>query len=82
MSEMIERVAAAIHKDSALEPGGPGILSLPTCRLIAVTAIEAMREPTTTMIEAEPPDDGEFNKGNSAAHARAFWQAMVDAALG
>ncbi len=28
MSEMIERVAAAIHKDSALEPGGPGILSL------------------------------------------------------
>ena len=40
MSELIERVALAIQRDSALEVGGKPLLSLETCRMIALTAIK------------------------------------------
>ena len=50
-------------------------------RKVVAAIIAAMREPTAEMIEAEPEDDGEFDKTNSVAHARAFWQAMIDAAI-
>jgi hypothetical protein len=77
MNEMVERVARALL--DSCRTGN--ITRVDGARLMARAAIEAMREPTTAMIEAEPPDDGEFSKGNSAAHAKAFWQAMIDEAL-
>jgi hypothetical protein len=75
MSEMVERVARAIEAKSDY------VISQHHAKALARAAIEAMREPTAAMIEAEPDDDGEFNKTNSVAHARAFWQAMIDEAL-
>jgi len=45
----------------------------------ARAAVEALREPTLFVIEAEP--DSEFDLGNSAARAKAYWHAMIDAIL-
>jgi len=73
MSEMIDRVAKAIALQSHTEN--------PCLEDLARRAIEAMREPTSAMLEAEPDDDGEFSKENSIFHARQFWQAMIDEAL-
>lgn len=79
MSEMVERVALALQQ-RAQERGIKPIPGFVASHL-AAAAIEAMREPTVAMIEAEPDGDGEFDKTNSAAHAKAFWQAMIDEAL-
>lgn len=87
MSEMIERVAKAIvEKLNEIEGGGTswdeaGHEMKESMFPLARAVIEAMRDPTTAMLEAEPEDDGEFSKENSIFHARQFWQAMIDEAL-
>lgn len=48
---------------------------------LARIAIEAMREPTASMIDAADIGDDEFNITNSAAHARECWKSMIDEAL-
>lgn len=83
MSDIVERVAEAI----ALSGNGGtwddwyNEDQKEFHRKRARAAIHALREPTEAMIEAEPDGDGEWDKTNSAACAKAFWQAMVDAAL-
>jgi hypothetical protein len=79
MSEtMIERVAGALQKASALERGGEGILSLSTCRLIAITAIAAMREPSEEMIDAINITTAGLDL---AEYVKRDWYKMIDAAL-
>lgn len=46
---------------------------------LARAGVEALRKPNITVIEAEP--EGEFDISNSAAHAKAYWEAMIDAIL-
>lgn len=80
MSEMIERVAAAVSMlcpDGCEESGYVAACVGPCkCRDIARAAIEAMREPTPTMIvansDAGGPDDEQ---------TRTDWRDMIDAAL-
>ena len=87
MSEMIERVAKAIvEKINELEGYGTSWEDAPPEQReamypLARAVMEAIREPTAAMLEAEPDDDGEFSKENSIFHARQFWQAMIDEAL-
>jgi hypothetical protein len=95
MSEMIERVSRAIYSDDDPEAWDEALRmaakypetmahyqqDIDETRAKARRAIEAMRDPTAAMIEAEPDGDGEFDKTNSVAHAKAFWQAMIDEAL-
>lgn len=78
MTEMIERVASVIA-----EHGGDNwetCLKAPAqrragmYRAMARAAIEAMREPTDAMIAC---DDFPY----CPAEARAYWHAMIDAAL-
>jgi hypothetical protein len=67
MSEMVERVARAIH-DSLIKKGGPGRTMMPWghaperewCLATARAAIASMREPTKGMVEA-----GETAKDNA-----------------
>ncbi len=87
MSEMIERVARAIHAASE------ECFTLEACDLLALAAIEAMREPTKTQLEAAEDivvgyDDFACGDGNIylgipgyPQKARDVWTALVDAAL-
>lgn len=83
-SEMVERVAGALHAAHA-EVGWPAD-ECETCDKLARAAIEAMREPTEAMIRAGEPvvydcyslEPGEGLDENPALPT---WQAMIDAAL-
>lgn len=83
MSEMIERLARALHgcvmqQDADQAPWEK--LSQPVkqeCLLMARAAIEAMREPTNAMIEAA---DGEYRDDDRRALV-GEWQTMIDVAL-
>lgn len=72
MSEMVERVARAISK--ADENDG-SIVTWVSYRRTARAAIEAMREPTESMMEAGEKHirEGRFSSVN--------WKRMIDAAL-
>lgn len=81
-SEMVERVARSLYDKS------PGFLTyadpmdrwLISCRMLARTAIAAMREPTAEMICA----GGDACREHSRLYlhtATKVWLAMVDAAL-
>ena len=72
MSEMVERVAAAI---AAVEI--PADTPVPIYEWYARAAIEAMREPTEAMLLAR--NDG-FD-GSSVIQMRREYRAMIDAAL-
>jgi len=84
MSEMIERVAKAI--EAASQPPGQKDYKI-LMENAARAAIEAMREPTDSMIveamtTAYPTvaeAGGVLEQGRAAA--RLEWQAMIDAAL-
>lgn len=88
MNEIIERAGKAMYV--ALGGGDPEATKWDDLRSKdregfcdqARAAIESIREPSIFMIEAEPDDYvGPYNKCNSSAYAKAFWQAMIDAAL-
>ncbi len=82
MSEMIERVAAAVnrsaHCDWRPETCNAGVCQ---CKVLARAVIEAMREPTERMIE-----DGMWSRSQSGRYsprdiATTIYNAMIDAAL-
>ena len=85
MSEMVERVARAIYEDDF---GGPDRTPTPwaerdeefreTVRSNARAAIQAMREPTSAMVEAA---DSRRDPRNGWLGAISAWEAMIDAAL-
>lgn len=81
MSEMIERVARAIY-DGEIRPGGGGhiLLAYPVMEekylVKARAAIEAMREPSETMIIA-----GQGEAYDHMTSAKAVFVGMIDAAL-
>lgn len=81
-SEMIERVAAAMHNK---KPGGSIMLPFQfqpdaeVFRVYARAAIEAMREPTKQMEKAGWEMDPGDSDGNT--DAKTHWRAMIDAAL-
>lgn len=84
MSEMIERVAEAIFqrwvKDGEGEPLPLEEMTEGTQRMYrgsARAAIEAMREPPISMLEAGAEGSGE----DSIYVARRVWDAMIDEAL-
>lgn len=79
MSEMIERVAKAILDKMDLTDG----LNITSATTYAKAAIEAMREPTEEMINAET-EQGKVHWDYSCqicGGAKFAWQAMIDAAL-
>ncbi len=83
---MVERVATALHNASALEKDGPGVLSLSTCRLIARTAIDAMRDADGSMTqlgaeELNPYVSSASQFSNNCELALDVWQAMISEAL-
>lgn len=67
-NEMIERVANAIH--NKLKERGYNIIANNANKHLAVTAIEAMREPTEKMLKAAKFYDAQDD-----------YEAMIDAAL-
>jgi len=78
MSEMVERVAKAIHQERF---GGKLIWghypdSEKACLEEARAAVEAMREPTESMISK-----GYDHVDYGGAHIESAWRAMVDEAL-
>ena len=80
MSEMIERVMAAIAVNLDVEPGGQ------LTREAARAAIEAMREPTPKMVESGKIsvillDDSETSAAGPARNATWIWKEMIDEAL-
>lgn len=86
MSEMVERVAMAVHKTLEFERAFANTNEMVPwgkanddqklhARIIARAAIEAMREPTKEMLS-----DGELSIGGLPA-TLAVWEAMIDAAL-
>lgn len=83
MSEMVERVAKAICWKNGMNPdltlGGDGVNFLwHEYEGQARAAIEAMREPTSWMLN-EAVEIGLEQKGNVAGFE--YWQRMIDAAL-
>lgn len=87
MSEMTERVAAAIREtigtrhQSLPEGGWDGLM-----KLAAVAAIEAMRKPTNKMIDAGAGNLGDLDvdfapHSETRRGAREAWRDMVSAAL-
>ena len=95
MSDMIERVARAICKRQTGIRSGYETFSQNDIEL-ARAAIEAMREPTKTMLAATVPfpehlvfqrDAPDYEKRMAAATladrmgVRSDWQTMIDAAL-
>lgn len=80
---MIERVARAIYevspfRDTAGEYDEQSEIYRRMCRLFAVAAIEAMREPTDGMIEAGVTADYGRSLGERVQNCH---YAMIDAAL-
>lgn len=75
---MVERVAEAIHDAANREAGQDEYCSYAMAKEAARAAIEAMREPTDTMMEAG--DDIDCG-GITDPGARAFWRVMIGAAL-
>lgn len=93
MSEMIERVARAVFAESH-EIGnthGDFDILMPEVQEVFIrfarAAIEAMREPTATMVSAgsrQRPyreDDGDYDGMEYRGNTEGTWQAMIDAAL-
>lgn len=78
MSEMIERVAEAIRLKS-IERGQP--VHPVMVRHLAGAAIEAMREPTPSMIDAAGDfhANGEWNASDESCFG-GIYSAMIDAA--
>jgi hypothetical protein len=83
MSEMIERLARALH-GCVTQQGTDRLpweqLSRPLkeeCLFLARAAVEAMREPINQMIEAA---DGEYRDDDRRALV-GEWQTMIDVAL-
>lgn len=86
MSEMIERVAKSLqqvrNKDGrAIVPPWEELNddNREFWLTFARTAILAMREPTTTMLDAA--NEAVFHSGEPPAQADVVWQAMIGAAL-
>ncbi|WP_262027167.1 hypothetical protein [Microvirga sp. Mcv34] len=78
MSEMIERVARAIHAGVGFHGEyGQSPFSKEQCDRAALAAIEAMREPTNEMVGAGV----EGWKVNGYASIQFVWPFMIDAAL-
>lgn len=82
-SEMVERVAGALHAAHA-EVGWPAD-ECETCDKLARAAIEAMREPTEAMVCAAECLTSEFRTEHDRIEVppgpEEAWQAMIDAAL-
>ncbi len=82
MSEMVERVARAVHKDTGSSMSWDDCH--PEYRRIKINearaAITAMREPTLAMAEAPYKFADEIPKTDPPMWARAY-QLMIDAAL-
>jgi hypothetical protein len=77
MAEMIERVARAMCQ-LITEPGLAPEKHMATYMVLARTAIEAMREPTSAMVEAAHwLDPNHYGQGDVLI----IWRAMNDAAL-
>lgn len=68
LSEMVERVARAIH---GVSDESDGVAYGALVREMARAAIEALREPTKSMIEA----------GTNKRAANEMWNAMINEAL-
>jgi hypothetical protein len=95
MSEMVERVARALHAQyhGAMMAGGAAETAEVAWkradasgdhdqwRAEARAAIEAMREPTDAMIEAAVTADAAEPIHFGAHEAIAMWRAMIDAAV-
>lgn len=77
MSEMVERVAAALRIQSADESGDPD--GEQYWQRQAHAAIAAMREPTEAMYFAALRAMPEIKPG--AQHPVVAWRAMIDTAL-
>ncbi len=77
MSEMIERVAAALCEHE----GGTFAIDADVYRSRSRTAIKALREPTEAMIKAA--DDMDINSMDFTPTGGLLevWQAMIDQAL-
>jgi hypothetical protein len=78
MSEIVERVARAMHAKhfefAVPDDGGhPGLFYF---REMAKTAIEAMREPTEAMLDGTNYPNTTWDSGDADV-----WRAMIDAAL-
>jgi hypothetical protein len=69
MSDMIERVAIAMHKGTDIR--------LDWCRQLAPIAIKAMRDPTEAMVAAGTKADWD----DDPIQRPGIWQAMIDVAL-
>lgn len=69
MSEMVDRVAAAIHENDGLP--------LAMARVYARVTIKALREPTEAMRSAGYPE----MHSHASLTALLVWQRMIDAAL-
>ncbi len=88
MSEVIKRVAGAIgcvNYDRCLQAGPPSECG--SCQNKARAAIEAMRDPTNKMLNANWMAiklTGDFPKGVLSRKSRnkLRWQAMIDVILG
>ena len=91
MTDMIERVARAIHEKqygSITSPyGDPQDQKTKWSKVLARVAIEAMREPTGEMLDASlghmvPANKQEqFMVQETRKEDAITWQAMIDAAL-
>lgn len=79
MSEMIERVARAIHESSSKWPwAGMSNMNKDDRRKDARAAIEAMREPTEEIRDAWAAHAA---RTDGAASARGYHDAMIDASI-
>lgn len=79
MSEMVDRGALAMVRATAKHYGDPmptNKVDLSLTRLLVIAVIEAMREPTETMLAA-----GDDVMGEGYGALRQGWRAMIDAAL-
>ena len=95
MSAMTQRVAAALdahlgsdHESLSIEMGCGSIaatLRAEAMTRAAISAIEAMREPTEKMLKASPIVGTGLNEHGdwsvNSEPARIVWAAMIDAAL-
>lgn len=78
MSEMVERVAAAIKSEFRPPDGIPSMtLSDDACTRFARAAVAALRDPTESMLRAGAKGCGEDRE----EVAGGAWEAMIDAAL-
>lgn len=73
MTDMIERMARAIHE------GTPSYTEMHVCREIAVACLSALEEPSEAMVEAGFRAE---HDGTQGGRARATFRAMITAAKG